>query len=291
MHGILNIHKPLEWTSRDVVNRVNRFVRPAKVGHAGTLDPLATGVLICCVGSGTRLIEYVQNMPKRYLGKFELGKTSDTEDLEGTITELADAPPIEAGQLAAILPEFVGQVWQRPSSFSAIKVDGKRAYDLARKGAAVELEPREVSIYEINLRRFDYPHFEIDVLCGGGTYMRALGRDIGERLGSGALMTALERTAIGEFRLEDAVPLAELSPETVAANLRPLATGVTLLTQITLSDEEVNEMRFARGIRPEMENAADEVAAHDQQGRLIAILTRRADRSWKPAKNFVHMLD
>ncbi|TWT30883.1 tRNA pseudouridine(55) synthase TruB [Blastopirellula retiformator] len=291
MHGILNIHKPLTWTSRDVVNRVNKFVRPAKVGHAGTLDPLATGVLICCVGSGTRLIEYVQNMPKRYLGQFELGKTSDTEDLEGTITEIADAPQILADQLAAVLPEFVGQIQQRPSAFSAIKVDGKRAYDLARQGEAVELPTREVLIYEINLRSFEYPRFEIDVLCGGGTYMRALGRDIGERLGSGAMMTGLSRTAIGEFRLEDALPLEELSEEAIAAHLAPLAPAASLLPQITLTEQEVNEMRYARGIRPEMENAEPEVAALDDQGRLIAILTRRADHSWKPVKNFVFTLE
>ncbi|MCC9609567.1 tRNA pseudouridine(55) synthase TruB [Blastopirellula sp. JC732] len=291
MHGILNIYKPPQWTSRDVVNRVNRFVRPAKVGHAGTLDPLATGVLICCVGSGTRLIENVQNMPKRYLGQFELGKTSDTEDLEGTITELADAPIVTADQLAAVLPEFVGQIQQRPSSFSALKIDGKRAYDLARQGEAVELAPREVSIYEITLRGFEYPLFEIDVLCGGGTYMRALGRDIGERLDSGAVMTGLTRTAIGEFRLEDALPVEQLSAETVAANLAPLATAVAGMPQITLTPEELNEMRFARGIRPEMESAEVEVAALDEAGRLVAILTKRTDGSWKPAKNFVHTLE
>ncbi|MFI4874264.1 MAG: tRNA pseudouridine(55) synthase TruB, partial [Blastopirellula sp. JB062] len=117
MHGILNIHKPLRWTSRDVVNRVHRFVRPAKVGHAGTLDPLASGVLICCVGSGTRLIEYVQQMPKRYVGQFELGKTSDTEDLEGAISEIPAAPVIEAAQLQAILPQFLGKIQQRPSTY------------------------------------------------------------------------------------------------------------------------------------------------------------------------------
>lgn len=291
MHGILNIHKPPQWTSRDVVNRVNRFVRPAKVGHAGTLDPLATGVLICCVGGGTRLIEYVQNMPKRYLGQFELGKTSDTEDLEGTITVLADAPAITAEQLSAVLPEFVGQIQQRPSTFSALKIDGKRAYDLARQGETVELAPREVSIYEITLRGFDYPLFEIDVLCGGGTYMRALGRDIGERLGSGAVMTGLTRTAIGEFRLKDALPVEQLSADSVAANLAPLSTAVNGIPQITLTPEEVNEMRFARGIRPAMESAEPEVAALDEAGRLVAILTKRTDGSWKPAKNFVHMLE
>lgn len=287
MHGILNIHKPPNWTSRDAVNRVSRFVRPAKVGHAGTLDPLATGVLICCVGSGTRLIEYVQQMPKRYIGQFELGKTSDTEDLEGTITELADAPAIIADQLTAILPEFVGQIQQRPSIFSAIKVDGKRAYKLARQGIITELEPREISIYELTLRKFDYPHFEIDVLCGGGTYMRALGRDIGERLGSGAMMTGLQRTAIGDFRLEDAVPLDQLNAETVAANLSPNSTAVTHTPQITLSAAEVNEMIYARGIRPTMESQHAELAAMDEQGRLIAIITRRDDHSWKPVKNFV----
>ena len=145
--GLLNVDKPAGITSRDAVDLVQRLARPAKVGHAGTLDPLATGVLVICVGSATRLIEYVQRMPKRYVGTFLLGRSSATEDVDGPITLLADPPIPATDQVEAAAEKFVGSLLQRPPVFSALKLAGRRAYDLARRGEAVELKPRPIEVY------------------------------------------------------------------------------------------------------------------------------------------------
>ena len=154
LFGILHVNKPPRWTSRDVVNRVQRLVRPAKVGHAGTLDPIATGVLGGCVGPATRLIEYVQQMPKQYRGTFRLGCHSPTDDVEGEITTLPDATIPTRTAVDAALPQFTGEISQRPPAFSAIKVNGIRAYHLARQGAAVELASRPVTIFSLAIHRY-----------------------------------------------------------------------------------------------------------------------------------------
>src|SRR4051794_5854504 len=157
MFGLLNIDKPAGLTSRDVVNVVQRLVRPHKVGHAGTLDPLATGVLIVALGPATRLVEYVQRMAKTYQATFLLGRTSDTEDVEGTVMELDRAPIPNAHEIDAALPAFVGTIQQTPPAYSALKVAGRRAYQMARRGEAVELAARPVEIHGIEVIRYDYP--------------------------------------------------------------------------------------------------------------------------------------
>ena len=151
MFGLLNLSKPAGVTSRDLVNRVQRLVKPHKVGHAGTLDPLASGVLVVCLGSATRLIEYVQRMPKRYLATFLLGRQSETEDIEGTVTELVDPPVPTEAQLLAALPNFIGVIQQLPPAFSALKVEGKRAYEMARQGEIPDLKPRPIEVHSIDL--------------------------------------------------------------------------------------------------------------------------------------------
>ena len=201
MFGLLNVHKPAGITSRDVVNRIQRVVRPVKVGHAGTLDPLATGVLVICLGSATRLIEYVQRMPKHYRGTFLLGRKSDTEDIEGEIEVLDAAPQPSIDEIHAALPQFVGTIRQRPPAYSALKVGGKRAYQLARAGQEVQLAARPIEVYSLSLQHYEYPEIVLDIQCGSGTYVRSLGRDLADGLGTGAVMSALERTAIGDFDL------------------------------------------------------------------------------------------
>ena len=193
MFGLLNINKPSGITSRRVVDRVARLVKPLKAGHAGTLDPLASGVLVVCVGQATRLIEYVQRMPKRYRATFLLGRSSPTEDVEGEVSELAGAPEPSRAQIEQAAQGMLGQLAQRPPAFSAIKVAGRRSYDLARAGQAVELEPRTITVYGIDLIAYRYPELELDIRCGSGTYVRTLGRELAERLGSCAVMS-LERT-------------------------------------------------------------------------------------------------
>jgi tRNA pseudouridine55 synthase len=206
MIGLLNINKPTGKTSRDVVNHVQRLVRPAKVGHAGTLDPLATGVLVVCVGPATRLIQYVQQMPKRYRATFLLGCRSDSDDTELEVTPV-DAPAATRSAIETALPNFVGTIQQRPPAFSAIKVKGKRAYDLARNGEQIQLEARPITIHGIDIVSYDYPELVLDIRCGSGTYIRSIGRDLAEQLGTAAVMSALERTEIGRFRATDAATL------------------------------------------------------------------------------------
>ena len=189
MHGFLCINKSPGATSRDAVNAIQRLVRPSKVGHAGTLDPLATGVLVIAVGHATRLIRFVQQMPKTYIGTFELGKTSDTEDITGEVVSHDIEPPPTIDAIQQAISPLLGNIMQRPPAYSALKVDGKRAYSLAREGKHVKLEPRPIVVHEIELIRYEFPILELRIVCGSGTYVRSLGRDLGESLGCGAVMT------------------------------------------------------------------------------------------------------
>ena len=197
--GLLNLSKPAEMSSRQAVNLVERLTRPVRAGHAGTLDPLATGVLVVCVGAATRLIGYVQRMPKRYQGTFLLGRQSPTEDIEGDVIELADAPIPTREQVVAVAARFIGRIDQRPPAFSAVKVAGRRAYELARQGRQPEWLPRPVVIHSIEVAAYQYPELILDVACGGGTYIRSLGRDLAESLGTAAVMSALVRTLDRQF--------------------------------------------------------------------------------------------
>ncbi len=283
--GLLNINKPTGWTSRDVVNRVQKLVRPAKAGHAGTLDPLATGVLVVCVGSATRLIEYVQAGRKKYRGTFLLGRESDTEDVEGQVA-LIDNPPIPTrAAIEQVLPQFVGPQLQRPPAYSALKVQGQRAYDLARQGKTVELAPRPITVYALSLVGYSYPEIVLDIECSGGTYVRSLGRDIAEALGTGAVMSGLVRTAIGSFSLSDACELDELPKVITAGKLLPVSLAVAHLPQVTLSHDDV--LRAVQGKRLMLAEACagDEVAAFDAFGNLVALLRRR-EPDWHPEKVF-----
>ncbi len=198
-------HKQTRWHDlARAVDMVERLVRPAKVGHAGTLDPLATGVLVVCVGSATRLIEYVQRMPKSYVGTFLLGRQSTTEDIEGEVVELADPPVPVLEDILCAAKKLEGNILQRPPAFSALKINGRRAYKMARKGEEVKLQARPVSIHRIAVRSYEYPRLVLEVDCGSGTYIRSLGRDLAESLGTAAVMSGLVRTAIGKFDLEEA---------------------------------------------------------------------------------------
>lgn len=286
MFGLLNVNKSAGMTSRDVVNRVQRIVRPSKAGHAGTLDPLAEGVLVICIGAATRLIQYVQQMPKRYTGTFLLGRQSDTEDVEGEVIELVDPPQPSPAEIENVLPQFIGTIQQRPPAYSALKVGGRRAYDLARAGQLVELEPRPITITDIRLVKYEYPELVLDVTCGSGTYIRSLGRDIAEALGTAAVMSALTRTAIGEFRLEQACRLDQLTAESIAEHLLPPLTAVAALPQIQLNDDEARRLGNGLTIADRFDLKDNEIAAIDADGHLRAIVTRRDAGQLKPLRNF-----
>ncbi len=212
---ILYINKPYKWTSFGAVNKVRYFlcqkqgVKKLKVGHAGTLDPLATGVMILCTGKATKRIEEFQYHTKEYVATLMLGATTPSFDLEHEIDATYPTEHITRELVEETLKHFVGTIEQVPPSFSACKVNGKRAYDLARKGRDVELKPKTLVIDEIELIRCDLPEITIRVVCSKGTYIRALARDIGEALHSGAHLTALERTRVGDVRLSDCIALDE----------------------------------------------------------------------------------
>src|SRR5262245_17587642 len=192
LNGLLVLDKPAGLTSRDAVDRAQRWLpRGVKVGHAGTLDPLATGVLVLCLGSATRLVEYVQRMGKTYRSVFRLGGTSDSDDADGAITPVEGAKDPGRDAVAAALAAFVGQLTQVPPAYSAAKVAGRRSYDLARGGESVDLKPRTVEVYGIDLLRYAWPEAEVEVRCGKGTYIRSLARDLGRQLGCGGYVQTL----------------------------------------------------------------------------------------------------
>jgi tRNA pseudouridine55 synthase len=286
MFGLLNIDKPAGITSRDVVNRVQRVMRPHKIGHAGTLDPLATGVLVVAIGSATRLVEYVQQMPKTYQATFLLRRTSDTEDVEGAVVELPNAAVPTREEIAAAIPRFLGTIEQRPPAYSALKIAGQSAYRLARRGESVELAPRPVEIHSIDLVRYEYPELELRVSCGSGTYIRSLGRDIAESLGTGAVMSKLRRLAIGAFAVAGAIGCDDLSASMIEANLLSPLLALSALAQITLSDEQIARVNQGQTISAAYERSADEIAAVDRDGRLVAILKESGDGALAPSKCF-----
>jgi tRNA pseudouridine55 synthase len=286
LFGVLNVNKPAGLTSRDVVDRVERLARPAKAGHAGTLDPLATGVLAICVGQATRLIRFVQRMPKTYQAKFLLGRRSDTDDVEGQIHRIENCPRPTREMLDRALVQFVGDIEQRPPAHSAVKLAGRRAYELARKGAELELAPRTVTIHQISVRRYVYPELELDIECGSGTYVRALGRDIGTALDTGAVMSALERSAIGPFVVEQSIALEDLSQETLSTSLQPALAAVADLRQIELTNSQIMEISHGRPIPLPPRKKSSECAAVNAGGQLVAILREKRPGQLWPESNF-----
>lgn len=289
--GLLNIAKPAGLTSRQVVDRVQRLVRPAKAGHAGTLDPLATGVLVVCVGQATRLIEYVQQMPKTYVGEFLFGRTSDTEDATGTVVELIDPPVPSRADIEAAIPNFLGTIQQRPPAYSALKVAGRRAYDLARAGEEFQLAARPIEVYGITILSYDYPRLTLEIRCGSGTYIRSLGRDLAEALGTGAVMSALERTAIGCFTSAAGIDADALTRENLAEHLQPPSLAVSRLPKMVVTADERKLLGNGRAIvRADFASAniepPAEVAAFDELGNLAALLAPVTPDLWKPTRNF-----
>jgi tRNA pseudouridine55 synthase len=288
--GILNLHKPAEMTSRRSVDLVQRLVRPARAGHAGTLDPLATGVLVVCVGAATRLIGYVQRMPKRYTGTFLLGRQSPTEDVEGDVTELPDAPIPTHEQIAAAAAHFVGRIQQRPPAYSALKIAGRPAYKLARQGKQPQLAARPVEIHRIDIVAYQYPELVLDVQCGSGTYIRSLGRDLAESLGTAAVMSALVRLSVGSFSLDDAVDPRSLNADNLPLFLQPPLRAVEYLPRVQLSAEEVLNLHHGLTIQSRWEHEgqtaqAQEIVAMDPVGGLVGILTPGAAGRLRTLRN------
>jgi tRNA pseudouridine55 synthase len=245
MNGLLVIDKPGGMTSRDAVNRAQRwFPRGTKLGHTGTLDPLATGVLVLCVGAATRLAEFVQAMGKGYTSRVLLGSRSDTDDADGAVTAVSGAVPPTEGLVREVVARFAGVVQQLPPAYSALKVAGKRAHELARQGAEVKLDPRPVRIDRIEVTGYEWPHLDIAVECGKGTYIRSIARDVGEALGVGGLVQTLRRTHVGPFAAESGLSL-DATMDEVRAKLRPMGEAAGELPRVTL--DAATCVRFVQG--------------------------------------------
>lgn len=270
-HGLLVLDKPGGITSRDAVNRVQDwFPRRTRIGHTGTLDPLATGVLVVCIGNATRLAEFVQGMDKTYHTTIVFGARSDTDDADGLITPTADVTPIEETVVRTVACRFIGDIAQRPPAYSAIKIDGKRAHDLARRGDQVEIAARAVTIYAIDVLRYVWPELDLEIRCGKGTYIRSLARDLGEHLGCGAYVKTLRRTRVGPFHADDAVSL-DANATDVQARLLPSATAVAHLPAIRLADEQIARLRQGQTIPIADANDAPACSLFDGRERLVAI--------------------
>jgi tRNA pseudouridine55 synthase len=267
-HGLLVLDKPPGITSRDAVNRAARwFPRKTKIGHAGTLDPLATGVLVLAVGHATRLIEFVQAMPKLYRTTITLGATSDTDDADGTVTPHPAAKEVAEAGVRAALTRYLGEIEQVPPAYSAALVQGKRAYALAREGEEVSLSARRVRIDRIDLLRHDWPELEFDIHCGKGTYIRSIARDLGQSLGVGGYVSRLRRLRIGRFTVEDAISL-DSSAEGTTGKLLPLTVAVSDLQPIAITESDSARLRNGQAIRAEGEGRAAAMGPGDE---LIAV--------------------
>jgi tRNA pseudouridine55 synthase len=298
LDGILVVAKPAGPTSHDVVALVRRLAATRRVGHGGTLDPFASGVLPIFLGHATRIVEYHLGDEKVYRATVCFGATSTTDDLEGELTPTTGPAPVRA-TVEAALAGLTGRISQRPPAYSAIKVAGRRAYAMARAGESVVLASRDVTIHALTLESWDAsdpdrPVAVIDVRCSAGTYVRALARDLGEAVGSGAYLGALTRTASGPFGLDAATPLddvrtaAAASPAGLLPYLRPIDAGLDHLPVVRLTAIEVTAIARGQFVRPEggIPAAADHYRLQDPDGALIAIASATAGRL-APDKVFV----
>ncbi len=292
MNGLLNVAKPVGMTSREVVDAVSRAAGVRRIGHTGTLDPLAEGVLVLCLGSATRLVQYVQRMTKTYRAEFLLGHRSETDDTEGEVEVVSGVHIPTLSELEAAARQWTGAVRQRPPAYSAIKVEGQRAYRLARAGKEVAIPERTVQIDAIRILEYEPPTLNLEVVCHAGTYIRSLGRDLAESVGTTAVMASLVRTAVGPFCLDDAIRLEDLADtEAVRSHLLPMKAALAEVPHVRASDEVV--ARLANGQSVSLEElhggnecrSAEELAVLDEAGTLRAILVRRG-RRWGPKRVF-----
>ena len=243
MNGIVIVDKPQGWTSQDVTARLRRVYSTRRIGHGGTLDPMATGVLPVFVGRATRAVEFFEHAEKTYETVLLLGKTTDTQDVTGTVLAEKEVH-LSPADIEAVLPKFRGDILQVPPMYSALKVNGKKLYELARKGQEVERQPRPITIFHLENLGFDGQRLRLRVKCSKGTYIRTLCQDIGDALGCGGCMEALRRVQAGEYKIEDAVPLEVLlSSETPEQYLRTMDTMFTQYPAVRLTTNQEKRCR------------------------------------------------
>ena len=284
--GVIPVDKPAGVTSRRVVDAVARALGMSAVGHAGTLDPLAAGVVVVCVGHATKLVDYLHQQPKRYEAVFRLGCHSPSDDLETPVEDDESPPRPARADLDAALPGFRGEILQRPCDYSAVHVDGKRAYRLARKGRSVELAAKPVRIDRLEVLGYEWPRLTLAIDCSSGTFIRAIGRDLAATLGTRSVMESLVRTAVGPFDREACVGLDAVSTETVAAGLLPAVAAVPHLPRLEL-DESTLEAAIRGGlVAAPCPASAECYAAIDREGELVGILRQHDSGAFRLRPNF-----
>lgn len=274
MFGFLNLDKPFDWTSHDCVAKTRRLLRIKKIGHAGTLDPAATGVLPIAIGKATRLLQYLP-ADKAYKATIRLGVQTTTDDLQGEVIHQQSVNGLDLETVKNALEKFQGQIEQIPPSYSAIQVDGKRLYDLARKGEKVEAPVRNVEIFNIDIldwRVSEFPELDVNISCGGGTYIRAIARDLGAVLETGGTLAALQRTVSSGFNLADSITLAELEAKLEAGEFEPMVADAPLkhLPQIILPTTEAR--RWCMGQKICFDNQVSGIARiYDESNLFLGI--------------------
>jgi len=289
INGILNIDKPAGLTSHDVVQRVRRLSHQKRVGHAGTLDPMATGVLLLCLGRATRVVRFLQDMPKLYRATIRFGVETDTYDADGRIVARQPVPPLSEAQIITAFGRFTGEIEQVPPMYSALKRNGQPLYKLARAGRVVERPPRRVTIYALTLLQWRPPDLTLTVRCSAGTYIRSLAHDLGEVFGCGAHLIVLDREAVGTFRREDAVALAELEGATSWERfLQPMDLAIAQLPALEATDREAALIRHGQVPFAWQESVPPRPwlrVYHD--GDLLALLAWEVDRkAWRAVTVF-----
>jgi tRNA pseudouridine55 synthase len=287
--GVLVVDKPIGMTSHDVVQVIRRGTGIRRAGHTGTLDPRASGVLVVLLGPAVRLSEYVSASDKRYQAIMRLGTTTDTYDADGRVTGSAEVEVTE-DQFTEALTHFVGEIEQVPPPYSAVKVQGRKAYEMAREGEEVDLAPRKINVYSLELLEWALPEAVIDVYCSSGTYVRSLANDLGEMLGCGASLTGLRRTKSGRFTLRDAVQLRKLEEAfdngTWYQYLIPAAEALSDWPAVELTTEQVDAIRHGHRIAG-AEDVGEIARGISEQGELVALLGFESDtKEWQPKKVF-----
>jgi tRNA pseudouridine55 synthase len=297
VQGILNINKPRGKTSFAVVSLVRRLTGEKRVGHAGTLDPIADGVLPVCLGGATRIVEYLVDAPKAYRGAVRLGVATATYDGEGQVTATGDARAVTRADVEAALLRFTGRIQQFPPAYSAVKHQGKALYRYAREGKEAPREARTVNVYRIELLRFEPPTVELEIECGRGTYVRSIAHDLGQLLGCGGHLEALTRLRSGPFTIEDAMGLDELESavrdDTWRELLLPPDRVLESWQAALLEGEHSLDVRNGRLVllaplladQPEPEPEAP-CRAYSSDGEFLAILRYRGGTRWQPEKVF-----
>lgn len=288
--GVLVVDKPIGLTSHDVVQIVRKGTGIRRAGHTGTLDPRASGVLVILIGPAVRLSEYVSASDKRYQAIVRLGSSTDTYDAEGEITETTSPDQVTEEMFEDALLQFVGEIEQIPPPYSAIKVKGRKAYDMARQGEEVDLEPRIIQVHSLELLEWAPPEAVIDVYCSSGTYVRSLANDLGKALGCGAHLIGLRRTKSGRFTLRDSVPLNKLREAFEDGSwyqyLIPAAEALSDWPSVELTTEQVDAVRHGLRI-PADASLGKLVRGISELGELIALLEFvPEDSEWKPKKVF-----